>query len=69
MTGENFREIGKRLSTAFRLATRPLAVYGSENLPSVAVHLAEVDRCFAVSLYRMATEKEINAIYVSADSQ
>ena len=69
MTEENFREIGKRLSTAFRLATRPLAVYGSESLPAGAVHMAEVDRCFAISSYRMATENEIIAIYVSADSQ
>jgi uncharacterized protein (DUF169 family) len=69
MTAENFREIAKRLSTAFRLATRPLATYGSENLPTGAVHLAEVDRCLAVSLYRMAAGKEISAIYVSAESQ
>ena len=65
MTEENFREIGKRLSSSFHLTTRPLVVYGSESLPPGAVHMAEVDRCFAISLYRMATENEITAIYVS----
>jgi len=68
MAEENFKEIGERLATAFRLATRPLAVYGSETLPDGIAHLPKVNRCFAVSLYRMATDKEISAIYVSADS-
>lgn len=66
---EDFREIGRRLAAAFRLETRPLAVYGSETLPAGTVHLPEVNRCFAVSLYRMATEKETPAIYVDADSE
>jgi hypothetical protein len=69
MTKGNFRKIGERLAKAFRLATRPLAVYGSETLPAGTLHLPEVNRCFAVSLYRMATEREIPAIYVSADSR
>lgn len=69
MTEENFKEIGRRLATAFRLATRPLAVYGSETLPAGIVHLPDINRCFAVSLYTMATEKEPSALYVSADSK
>lgn len=69
MTEKNFRGIAERLVTAFSLATRPLAVYGSETLPAGIVHLPEVNRCFAVSLFRMATEKGISAIYVSADSE
>ncbi len=69
MTEGNFKETGEKLATAFRLSTRPLAVYGSETLPEGTVHLPEVNRCFAVSLYRMATEKGISAIYVSADSR
>jgi hypothetical protein len=68
MTEGDFKEIGHRLATAFRLATRPLAVYGSETLPAGTLHLAEVNRCFAVSLYRMATEKALSAIYVSEES-
>jgi hypothetical protein len=68
MTKTDFREIGARLKTAFRLSTRPLAVYGSEVLPSGIPHLAGVNRCFAVSLYRMATGNEVSAIYVSADT-
>ena len=68
MTGKNFRDIGMRLANAFRLTTRPLAIYGSETLPDGIRHLPEVNLCFAVSLYLLATEKEPSAIYVSADS-
>jgi hypothetical protein len=68
MTKSNFREIGADLATAFRLTARPLAVYGSETLPAGIRHLPEVNRCFAVSLYRLATEKDPSGIYVSADS-
>jgi hypothetical protein len=69
MGSSSFREIGQRLVVAFRLEARPLAVYGSETLPASTVHLSEVNRCFAVSLYRMATETDISALYVSADTQ
>jgi len=68
MTENDFRKIGARLKTAFRLSTRPLAVYGSEVLPSGIPPMAGVNRCFAVSLYRMATGNEVSAIYVSADT-
>ena len=69
MTEENFREIGKRLAAAFRLGTRPLAVYGSDTLPAGTTHLPEVNRCLAVSLYQLATEKEMSAIHISAESR
>ena len=62
-------EIAGRIATAFRLVARPLAVYGAETLPAGSVHLPEVNRCFAVSLYRMATGKDISAIYVGAESK
>lgn len=68
MTKTDFRKIGARLKAAFRLSTRPLAVYGSEVLPTGVPRLAEVNRCFAVSLYRMATGTEVSAIYLSADT-
>jgi hypothetical protein len=68
MTKTDFRKIGAKLKTAFRLSTRPLAVYGSEVLPPGIPHLAEVNRCFAVSLFRMATGTGVSAIYVSADA-
>ncbi|MDH3364748.1 MAG: DUF169 domain-containing protein [Thermoplasmata archaeon] len=69
MTEMNFREIGELLATAFRLTTRPLAVYGSETLPSGTVHVPEVNRCLAASLYKMAAEEELSAIYVTGDSR
>jgi len=63
------RGIGQRLAAAFRLETRPLAVYGSETLPPGAVPLSDVNRCFAVSLYRMATSRDVSALYVSAETR
>jgi len=68
MTKPNFKEIGARLASSFRLSTRPLAVYGTEELPSDIPRLAEVNRCFAVSLFRMATGNEISGVWVSADT-
>jgi hypothetical protein len=64
-----FRDIGQRLVAAFRLESRPLVIYGTETLPAGTVHLSEVNRCFAVSLYRMATETDVSALYVGADTQ
>jgi hypothetical protein len=68
MTTADFREIGARLRSAFRLTARPLAVYGADDVPEGIPPMAEVDRCFAVSLYRMATENDVPAVYVSADT-
>ena len=68
MTEPDFREIGARLAAAFRLKTRPLAVYGSDVLPEGIPPMAGVNRCFAVTLYRMATGNAVSAIYVSADT-
>jgi hypothetical protein len=68
MTTTDFRKIGARLKAAFRLSTRPLVVYGSEILPAGIPPMTEVNRCFAVSLYRMATGNEVSAIYASADT-
>ncbi|HNX17306.1 MAG TPA: DUF169 domain-containing protein [Methanoregula sp.] len=64
MTGLDFRETGARLASAFRLSTRPLAVYGSDTLPAGIPKMADVNRCFAVSMYRMAAGREIPAIYL-----
>jgi hypothetical protein len=64
----SFKEIGARLKAAFRLSTRPLAVYGSELLPAGIPRMTEVNRCFAVSLHRMAMGDEVSAIHVSADT-
>ncbi|ABS54926.1 conserved hypothetical protein [Methanoregula boonei 6A8] len=66
MTNTNFREIGSKLAAAFCLSTRPLAVYGSETLPAGISPMAGINRCFAVSLYRIATGREIPGSYIGA---
>jgi hypothetical protein len=67
MAPVSFREIGTRLARAFRLTSRPLAVYGTERAPANAVHLSKVNRCIAVSMYRMATENVEYGIYLTGD--
>jgi hypothetical protein len=66
MTNTDFREIGSKLTEAFRLSTRPLAVYGAEILPAGIPPMAGINRCFAVSIYRMAAGREIPGIYIGA---
>jgi len=63
------KDIGARLSSAFRLSTRPLAVYGAGNPPAGAVHLSKVNRCFAFSMYHMAAHGSPDAIYVTGGDQ
>jgi uncharacterized protein (DUF169 family) len=69
MTDMTFREIGDRLASAFRLAARPLAVYGTDTRPADAIHLAEVNRCLAVSMFRMATDNPADAVYLTGGEQ
>ncbi len=64
----NFKEISARLASAFRLATRPLAIYGTDVLPDGIPKMSEVNRCFAVSMFRMAAGAEVSAIYVGEDA-
>ena len=64
MTAADFRAIGAQLAAAFHLATRPLAVYGTDKLPEGIPPMVGVNRCFAVSLYRIAAGRELSAIYV-----
>lgn len=63
------REIGQKLSLAFRLQEKPLAVYGSEEVPKGAVHLSSIHRCIAATMWRMAAEENIPAIYLGKDAR
>lgn len=65
MTELPFKEIGARFSFAFRLKTRPLVIYGAGDNPGNAVHLSRVNRCFAVSMYRIATGSSPDALYAT----
>jgi hypothetical protein len=63
----DFRDVGRRLAGAFQLTARPLAVYGSATRPSGVAHLSKVNRCFAVSLYRIAAGREVDGLYATGD--
>lgn len=67
MEAIRFREIGTVLSSAFHLHARPLAIYGADCPPEGAVHLARVNRCFAVTLFSMATGNAPDTIYATGD--
>ena len=67
MTELSFREIGNRLVSAFGFTVRPLVVYGADTRPAGVVHLSAVNRCIAVSMFRIAAKKEVDAVYISGD--
>lgn len=67
MNERTWKEIAARLSSAFHLTLKPLAVYGAGNAPAGAVHLPQVNRCLAVSMYRMAARDSPAAIYITGD--
>jgi hypothetical protein len=63
------RIIGKKIAEACRLATEPLAVYGSDSVPEGAVHLPVIDRCIAAAMVKMATGKGPSAFYFGGDAK
>ncbi len=68
MLNPDFKEIGTRLKETFRLSTRPLAVFGSEVLPPDTRPMTDINRCYAVAMFRMAAGTDVPAIYASADT-
>ena len=58
MTGLHFKEIGARARISIQASTRPLAIYGTEELPSDIPHLAGVNRVllFPCSGWRQETK-------------
>ncbi|NTW91001.1 MAG: DUF169 domain-containing protein, partial [Erysipelotrichaceae bacterium] len=61
--------VGKKIVSACRLSTEPLAVYGSDSIPQGAVHLPEVHRCIAAAMVNMAIEKRVSAFYLGSDAK
>ncbi len=64
---EHWKSLGEQFTRAFHLRTRPLAVYGSDDIPTGVVHLSTVNRCLAVTLLQMSRGGEPEAIYISAE--
>jgi len=68
MPEESVKRIGERLTSAFRLNSRPIAIYGIETVPRDATPIRDLHRCIAEVLYRMATERHLNAVYTGGDT-
>lgn len=68
MGDTSVKEIARKLSSAFHLKTRPLAVFGTDQRPENAVHLSEIHRCLAFSMYRMAALGSPDAFFISGDN-
>jgi hypothetical protein len=66
---DSVRMIGKKIADACRLATEPLAVYGSDSIPEGAVHLSVIHRCIAAAMVKMATGKGTAAFYLGGDAK
>lgn len=60
-------EVGGKLSTAGRLSSRPLCVYGSKTIPEVAVPSTSISPCVAKAILTLAFRNELHPIYVSAE--
>ena len=60
-------EIGKRLTQAGRLKTRPLCFYGSQGIPEGVTPSTSVSSCVARAIFTLATRQKMPAIYVTAD--
>ena len=60
-------EIGNRLTQAGRLKTKPLCVYGSQEIPEGAVASTSVSSCVARAIFALATREKMPPIYVTAN--
>jgi hypothetical protein len=61
------KDIGSKLCKAFCLQKMPLAIYGAAEVPEEVVHLADVHRCLAVAMHRIAGEATIPGFYLAAE--
>ncbi|MFX1277098.1 MAG: DUF169 domain-containing protein [Promethearchaeota archaeon] len=68
MVNLSVKEIGIRLRKAGRLETFPLCVYGTKTVPENAVSSCKIDRCIAKSIFKLATTKNINSIYLGQET-
>lgn len=69
MSDMSVARLGQALAAAFRLGTKPLAVYGAEKPPENAVPLPKVHRCIAVAMIRMAHPGGPPAVYLGEDTR
>ena len=67
MENSTIKEIGENIVKAGRLETRPLCIYGSETIPSGAIPIRKVNRCFAYAIFSLSASSEINSIYIGDD--
>jgi len=65
----NVRELGKRFVEAGRLKLHPLCVYGTDEIPQVAVPSYAIDRCIAKAVYTSALFDEAPALYIEASQE
>jgi hypothetical protein len=66
MQGLSVSEIGNRLTQAGRLKTRPLCVYGSQEIPEGVAPSTSVSSCVARAIFTLATREKTPPIYVTA---
>ena len=60
-------EIGKKLSLAGRLSSRPLCVYGSRMIPTGVTPSTSIDPCMARAIATVAFREKTPPIYVTAE--
>lgn len=65
----SIKEIGEKLSLAGRLDHVPVCVYGSDVKPEGAVLASSIDRCIAKTIFMMAAQGQVPAIYISGEDE
>lgn len=63
MTGLSIKEIGNSIRAAGRLTTRPLCVYGAEEIPPGGKITTAIDRCLAKAIYAAALSEKAPPLY------
>lgn len=67
MSELSISEIGRKLTQAGRLETRPLCVYGSTEIPEGTVPSTSTGPCIAKAIVTLAFHERTPPIYVAAD--
>ena len=57
------KELGRKLSLAGRLKSRPLCLYGSENVPDGGMPMTSVDRCIAKAMFAASACADLPPLY------
>jgi hypothetical protein len=63
MAGISIKEIGEKITTAGRLKSKPLCVYGSDKIPEGGAPVTSIDRCLAKAIFSASMTEKPSPLY------